>query len=234
LISTDDLLQLKLRAQDGDVGTLRDLIFHETDWSIRELVADTGGWLFGRRVSIDPDGVLEPDVVAGVLPLEMTKEQVKNAPAGLAEARDGPISEDILAWNGSNAVASLPENLLLAGASVPVQPLARDTAPPSLRSLRDVVGYDVLAGEEHEGTLVGFLVDPIAWDLPMALVQLEGEDGPSALLPTRLIRGLGWTERIVHTRIEPDVLRGAPVYDPRVLDERVYLPMVADYYTTRV
>ena len=64
MISTGELLELKLRAQDGEIGSVRNLIFHDVDWSIRELVADTGGWLFGRRVGIDPDVVLEPDLVA--------------------------------------------------------------------------------------------------------------------------------------------------------------------------
>jgi len=175
--------------------------------------------------------------VAGVLPVELTKEQVKNSPAGLAKAlSDEPLDEDILAWNQSNALAAIPENLLLGGATVPSQPLATEPAPPSLhlRSLDDVSGYEVWAGDDHAGILTGFLIDPIAWDLPLALVQLDGAGAPVVLLPTRLIADLGWPERIVRTYLETSVLRNAPVYDPRVLDERAYLPTVADYYTTAV
>ena len=237
LISTNELLQLKLRARDGEIGSLRDLIFNDTDWTIRELIAETGGWLFGRRVSIDPDAVLEPDVVAGVLPLELTKEQVKDSPPGATRPpTEEPLSEDILAWNKSNAIAAIPENLLLAGATVPAQPLAVEPPPPSLRlrSLHDVTSHEVWAGDDHAGTLTGFLVDPVAWDLPLALVQLDGHDAPTVLLPTRLIADLGWPDRIARTYLDMAVLRDAPVYDARVLDERVYLPAVADYYTTRV
>jgi hypothetical protein len=236
LISTGELFELKLRAKDGDVGNVRDLIFHDGDWAIRELIAETGGWLFGRRVAIDPDDVLEPDVLAGVLPLELTKDQVKSHPAGARETTAGPMSEDILAWNQSNAIAAVPENLLLAGATVPSQPLFVETPPPSvhLRSLCDVIDYEVWARDEVVGTLKGFLVDPIAWDLPIALVQLDSSDGAPVLLPTRLIADLGWPERIVRTHFDPSVLRNAPLYDPRVLDERVYLPAVADYYSARV
>jgi hypothetical protein len=237
LISTGELLQLKLRAQDGEIGSVRDLIFHDGDWSIRELIAETGGLLFGRRVSIDPDAVLEPDVVAGVLPVELTKEQVKNSPAGTTRSPgDEPGSEDILAWNRSNAMAAVPENLLLGGATVPSQPLDAEPVPPSLhlRSLSDVIGYEVWAGDEPSGTLAGFLIDPIAWDLPLALVQLNGDEAPIVMLPTRLITDIGWPESIVRAYIDRSVLRNAPVYDPRVLDERVYLPTVADYYTASV
>jgi hypothetical protein len=226
LISTGELLHLKLRAQDGEIGNVRDLVFHDGDWSIRELIAETGGWLFGRRVSIDPDAVLEPDVVAGVLPLELTREQVKSRPAGVVRSpSDEPISEDILAWNQSNALAI-----------VPAQPLDTEPVPPSLhlRYLSDVIGYEVWAGDEPAGTLAGFLIDPIAWDLPVALVQLDDAEAPVVMLPTRLIADLGWPEHISRTYVDRSVLRNAPVYDPRVLDERVYLPTVADYYTTSV
>ena len=237
MISTSELFGLKLRARDGDIGNVRDLVFHDGDWAIRELIAETGGWLFGRRVTIDPDDVLEPDIVAGVLPLELTKEQVKSLPSGAArQSPDGPMSEEILAWNQSNALATVPENLLLAGATVPAQPLSTQTPSPSLhlRSLRDVLDYEVWARDEMAGTLKGFLVDPIAWDLPIALVQLDSSEGPTVLLPTRLIADLGWPDRIVRTYLDQSVLRDAPVYDPRVLDERIYLPAVADYYSAQV
>jgi len=236
LLSVKDLDGFVLSARDGEIGGVRDLIFHDNDWSIRELIAETGGWLFGRRVSIDPDVVLEPDLVAGVLPLELTKDEVKNSPPGSSKSPDEPVSEDIIAWNQSNAMASVPENLLLGGATVPAQPLVTEPQPPSLhlRSLDDVTGYEVWAADDAVGTLVGFLIDPIAWDLPLALVQLDGDNAPVVLLPTRLIGDLGWPERTVRTYLDPTVLRNAPVYDPRVLDERAYLPTVADYYTTSV
>ena len=83
-------------------------------------------------MSIDPDDALEPDLVAGVLPLELTKEQVKGLPSGAArQSPDGPMSEEILAWNQSNAIAAVPENLLLAGATVPAQPLSTDAPSPA-------------------------------------------------------------------------------------------------------
>jgi len=237
VISTNELLGLKLRAQDGEIGSPHDLIFSDIDWTIRELVVETGGWLFGHRVSIDPDVVLEPDIVAGVLPIELTREQVKNSPAVSNKMPlNDPRSEEILAWNKSNAMAAIPENLLLAGATVPAQPLASDVRAPGLhmRSLSDVAGFEVFAGDDQAGTLTGFLIDPIAWDLPLAMVTLSGADAPPVLLPTRLIADLGWPERVARTYLELSVIQNAPPYDPRVLDERVYLPEVVDYYSTRV
>ncbi|MEO7034282.1 MAG: PRC-barrel domain-containing protein, partial [Polyangiaceae bacterium] len=49
----------KLRAKDGDVGKARDFLFDDKYWTVRYLVADTGGWLAGRNVLISPYA-LEP------------------------------------------------------------------------------------------------------------------------------------------------------------------------------
>ena len=44
----------KLRATDGEIGQVRDFYFDDKTWTIRYLVADTGGWLTGRLVLISP------------------------------------------------------------------------------------------------------------------------------------------------------------------------------------
>src|SRR5690242_15404060 len=44
----------KLRATDGEIGHVRDFYFDDKTWTIRYLVADTGGWLSGRQVLISP------------------------------------------------------------------------------------------------------------------------------------------------------------------------------------
>ena len=44
----------KLRATDGEIGHVRDFYFDDKTWTIRYLVADTGGWLTDRQVLISP------------------------------------------------------------------------------------------------------------------------------------------------------------------------------------
>src|SRR5262249_11151974 len=46
-----------LVATDGDVGSVQDLYFDDTTWTIRYLVVDAGTWLSGRRVLISPRSV---------------------------------------------------------------------------------------------------------------------------------------------------------------------------------
>ena len=234
MISTTDLFQLRVQAADGDMGSVLDVIFHDADWRVRDIVVDTGAWVFGRRIRLDPGDVLEPDLAAGILPLHLSKEQVKNSPP--ASRDDGRVAGEILTWTESNTAASMPQTLLLGGAALPAQPLETQTPAPNLhlRSVRDLLGYAVIAGEDEAGTLESFLVDPIAWDLPVALVRLDAPEQRTVLLPTRLVADVGWPERVLRTYLNASVLRNAPAYDARVLDERLYLPAVTDYYATRV
>ena len=44
----------KLRARDGDIGKANEFYFDDLHWTIRYLVADTGGWLSVRQVLITP------------------------------------------------------------------------------------------------------------------------------------------------------------------------------------
>jgi hypothetical protein len=226
------LFELKLRAIDGDVGCVTDLIFDEGDWAIHAMVADTGGWLIGRRVAIDPDAVLEPDLPAGLLPLDLTQEQVREGPPPRDASGPESMSNETPAWSQANALSDMPDTMLPAGESQPPE-LETQDRPWHLRNLTAMLGSLVTAEDEPIGKLAGFLVDPIAWDLPIALIDLEPE-GCCVLMPTRLIAGIDWDERIVYTLFDASVVRNAPVYDPRVLDERVFLPAVADYYSARV
>jgi hypothetical protein len=50
LSTTSVFKQYVVCAIDGDIGSIEDLYFDDQNWAIRYFVADTGSWLFGRKV----------------------------------------------------------------------------------------------------------------------------------------------------------------------------------------
>ena len=46
-----DLSGYTLGARDGEIGKVREFYFDDQSWTVRYLVADTGGWLSGRTGS---------------------------------------------------------------------------------------------------------------------------------------------------------------------------------------
>ena len=61
LESVRDLCRFRVRALGGKVGKAADFYFDDSTWSIRYLVFNTTGWLFGHRALIHPDYLGRPD-----------------------------------------------------------------------------------------------------------------------------------------------------------------------------
>jgi len=69
-----------IRATDGDLGHVKDVYFDDRQWVVRYLIVETGSWLASRKVLISPFAIDHPDWTGKVLPVSITKEQVKNSP----------------------------------------------------------------------------------------------------------------------------------------------------------
>jgi len=87
LRSLNDLEGYDIRATDGLVGHVKDFFFDDETWVVRYLVVEAGSWLSSRMVLISPIAIGQPNWTDKVLPVSITREQVKNSPdidAGLA------------------------------------------------------------------------------------------------------------------------------------------------------
>lgn len=74
---SSDLTGFEVEAVDGGIGKI--------DESSREagagyIVVDTGPWIFGSKVLIPAGAITEVDLVDEKVYLELSKEQIKNAP----------------------------------------------------------------------------------------------------------------------------------------------------------
>ena len=80
LRNTKDIENCVIGATDGIIGHVKDLYFDDEAWVIRYLVVDTGPWLSSRKVLISPIAISSPNWTEEILPVSITKEQVKNSP----------------------------------------------------------------------------------------------------------------------------------------------------------
>ncbi len=76
----NDLEDFAIRASDGFIGFVKDFYFDDEAWVVRYLVVDTGTWLSSRKVLISPIAIGLPNWAAKILPVSISKEQVKNSP----------------------------------------------------------------------------------------------------------------------------------------------------------
>jgi len=80
LRSLKSILGYSIEAEDGKLGKLHDVYFDDRSWMIRYFVIDTGGFLIGRKVLVSPVAAGRPDWDAKILPVSLTRDQIKDSP----------------------------------------------------------------------------------------------------------------------------------------------------------
>jgi hypothetical protein len=243
----------KLDASDGAIGHCRDFLFDDQDWTVRYMVADTGGWLSGRKVLISPAQLGQPDWERRRLPVSLTSRQIEDSPP---LDSDAPVSRQY--EQTFNAYHSLPAYWLGSGlwGSYPLpsdmtQPIPQTgvaPAPPAreepqepveapsthLRSLEEVRGYAVLAADDDDGR-VGQLADLIIDDSTWAVRHLVLDTSrlpfsKKVLLPVAAVDTIDWAERRIYTSAGKRQIEESPEFDPRQPVTEKQEAVLYDYY----
>ena len=249
LRSMNDLESYAISATDGDLGHVKDFYFDDQAWVIRYLVVDTGNWLSNRKVLISPIAVDRPDWGGKVLPVSITKEQVRNSP-GIDT--DKPVSRqheiDHLGyfgypyyWGGSGlwGMGAHPSSMRTMvhdrqgtgrrephGGAGLGHGLDRDD--PHLRSCQEILGYRIEATDGDIGHVQGLLVEEDTWAIRYIVVETSHWwSGHLVLIVPEWIRHVSWAENTVAVNLRRQAVKGAPPYDSaaeldRMLEMDIY------------
>lgn len=80
LRSIDTVEGYYIKATDGDIGHVEDMLVDESDWSIHYLVIDTKNWWPGKKVLISPRSARDISWADKTVALSVNREMVKNSP----------------------------------------------------------------------------------------------------------------------------------------------------------
>jgi hypothetical protein len=237
----------ELLARDGTIGHVRDLYFDDQQWNIRYFVVDTGVWLLSRRVLISPLSVDVPDWERKVLPVSLTKEQVKNSPgidtdkpvsrqheASLSDYYGLPYywSEPVftaLAFAGPmgpmpsvRAIAADAERAE-AMAAAQENVVAPESSDPHLRSINAAIGNHIEARDGMIGHVMDFLLEDRTWEIRYLVIDTRNLlPGKKVLVSPFWITPSGWMDGRIHVDLSREAIEGSPEYDP-------HKPVSADY-----
>ena len=240
----------QLGAKDGTIGSIDDLLFDESHFGVRWVVVDTGTWLPGRKVLLPPSALGEPDTDVREYPVDLDKEQIKDAP-GLAS--DKPVSRqmetDIYGyygwtpyWYGGFGYPA-PGGMVPAGA-MPVTPPASSEDPqnvqagdlgdPQLRSANEVNGYNVEATDGSIGHIEDVMVDETEWAVRYLMVDTKNWwPGKKVLISPDWRREIVWSEQNIYVDVTRDKVKNAQEFDPTMTVDRDYEDSMFAHYGFR-
>jgi len=234
LRSAKNLESLTIGATDGNIGKVKDLYFDDEAWVVRYLVVNTSGWLGGREVLISPYAIGKADVQAKVLPVSITKDQVKNSP-GIDT--DKPIARQYertylgyygypYYWGGTGlwGEGAYPGMMLTdgGGGGYPgnlgylKSPSADDSiahGDPHLRSVDAVKGYHVHATDGEIGHVDGFIIDDSTWSIRYLIINTSNWwVGHQVVVSPEWIQSVSWAESKLTTDLTRQAIKDAPPY----------------------
>lgn len=198
----------KLRATDGEIGFVRDFYFDDKTWTIRYLVADTGGWLSGRQVLISPRALGHLYPKGKVLLVNLTREQIEKSPSIDEHKPVSRLQEE--EFHRHYGYPYYAESWPLSGlaeypVTVPPPPVAEDERARTnghLRSARFVKGYKVEATDGVVGELTDYRIDGRTWGIREIVAECgHWYSAKEVIIPTEKVSRISYEESTIYVNL---------------------------------
>jgi hypothetical protein len=230
-----DLIGGKIQAIDGDVGEIRSFYFDEREWVVRYLLVETSPWFNSRDILLSLDCFKDVDWKARTYPVNLTKEMVRKSPAiDTGKLISRYKEEEIVQYYGwqeywnVRTLERRPMAGTQAGHEVAV---AVPPQTPVLRNTREVFGYAVRATDGELGTVSGFIVDDVCWQVRYAVIDTgTWMPGKRVLVAPERIASINWEEADISLNLTREQIKEAPEYDPRQIIDQTYEDKLCRYY----
>lgn len=233
--SIEALRDYTIQARDGEIGQLDTVFFDDLAWVVRYLVVNTGSWLFGRRVLISPAALVSEDWSGEVLPVNLTRQQVKEAP-GVDLEKPVHRQHEVALSNYYGWPAYWSNFTDPSMATVALETAVQTTGDETegnehLRSAQEVAGYHIQARDGEIGHVEDFIADSETWNIHYIVVDTQNWlPGRKVLVSPQWIEKISWAERKVHVDLQQETIANSPEYDPDVPLDRAYEARLHDHY----
>jgi hypothetical protein len=230
LNNANKLLGRKLGSLDGEIGKVKDFYFDDHFWTIRYLVADTGGWLRGRQVLISPYALGAVNNQGQNIGINLTKQQIENSPS---LESDKPISRqyeiDYNGYYGWPTYMGGPytwgsyDYIVRDRAKWKEYAQGNDSWDHHLRSIQAVGGYHIQATDGEIGHVEDFIIEDETWSIRYLVVgTLNWWPGKKVLVSPQWIERVSWGESKVFMNLSREAVKQSPEYTEGALLTRDY------------
>ncbi len=224
-----------MEATDGEMGKVEEFYFDDRAWIIAYLVVKTGNWLSGRKVLISPYSLIKGKQRAGIFPVNLTKEQIKNSPdidTDLPVSRQQEIMlHEYYPWQNywgtdfyEGGVWGIIKPSLVN--PLPIEVIGGD---PHLRSTHALSGYHIQTIDGELGHLRDFIIDDETWHIEYLIIEMHGWLGKKEVLIARKhIKEIQWATSKVLVDMTSDELEKSKPYDESALFHQETVDTVFD------
>jgi hypothetical protein len=241
LLEISELNRLKVDANDGAIGPVRDVYFDDVRWVIRHMVIAAGGWLDGRRVLISPMSVSGVDWAGKTMHVKLTRKQVMDSPRvdtdkplsrqqeidyynhyGYASYWEGTRLSSLamypIPWVGASPDAvfvrgTLPDDVI-ARERKALLDIERESGRTHLRSGREMLAYQLMARDGPIGRVENLLFDDQTWGIRWMVVDTRNWlPGKRVVIATSWVDQVSWSEREVVLNVSREAVEAGPEYD---------------------
>lgn len=222
--SIKHLLGYTIEVKDGTKGTVKDFLFDETNWIVRYLDADLGFILPGKRVILPKMFWKKPLWDKKHFPVELTKEEVKNSPELDENKPISRIYEEKLNvyYKIKNYWSDMPPYGANVGVTLPPRPVAapksivkEENVDTSLRSFKEVKGYNVETKDDTLGHIEDFIIDDNDWQIVYAI--LDTKDwlpwSKKVMIPINHLKEIHYLGKKVIVNLTKETIKNAPEYN---------------------
>jgi len=238
LKALNDILGYKLSAADGELGSVKNFYFDDSEWIVRYFVVNTRRWLPGRLVLISPSEINETAWDSNVLPVSLTMEQVKNSPeiqSDLPVSRQNEIElMQYYGWVHYWGPIGKPDSGRGAGEDPDVQSRADSEVAewdPHLRSTGEVTGYNIQSTDGQIGQIKDLIVETSDWNIRYIVVDTQKWlPGKKVLISSAWINKVDGVDRRVHVDLSSEAIKDSPEFEPGGQIDFEYEARLYDYY----
>jgi sporulation protein YlmC with PRC-barrel domain len=246
--SLKELFGYDIQAKDGKIGKVRDLYFDEAEWETRYLVIDTGPWILGKEVLLIPDALGQPNWAKESLPVDLTREQVKESP-DVSNALPISKKQQIALhthyhwrpyWTPVTPISptTVPNATSIAKNEMRHQNKEREVIErlfqqeSTLRSAKEVIGYTTNGEDGELGQIDDIILDIESWKLVYFVLDTSSWliKGKKTLIAIPWIDWISYKDREVQLDLSQNIIEDSPPYDPETPINRTYEEVLYDYH----
>lgn len=238
--SLKDLIGYTIETKDGKKGKVKDFLFDEKQWIVRYLEADFGNLFSSEKVLIPKVFFKQPLWKDKVFPAELLTSEIERCPKVDDHLPVSRKYEEVLykhyqlnpywtaAYMGSMGGYFPPRPI-----NVPSQTISEDEVDTTLRSFKEVEGYQIHALNDTIGHVEDIVIDDEDWQITYAVIDTKNwlPWSKKVLIAIDWMDNISYSKREVKIGLRTESIKNAPEFSHSDFIDIKYEKSLYDYYS---